>query len=252
MPPITETSESVRIQSAGSAAGTVRPKTIGAASEEGAPFLDMEDEDSVYGSVSGADGTGRLSNVEDGDGDDSAYDGMDEGPDSRRNGRFKRAVVEDFPLPPSSMPGYGQAQEPTGAMNPNSSQLSAQPAQPGTPTSPFPIPTTQPHMTFRALPLLASDLPHTQIQVVNSSNRPNDRGKEVLSFIILVEPGKRKEPWRVEKLYSDVLGLDARVRSSVGKSVIKKMVLLPEGRLWRDHAPAKADQRKVSSFVPSP
>jgi RalA-binding protein 1 len=100
--------------------------------------------------------------------------------------------------------------------------------------------------SFRALPLLASDLPFTQIQVSNSSVRPNEKGKDVLSFIVSVDPGHGKDGWRVEKLYSDVLGLDQRVRASVGKGVGKKIATLPEGKLWRDHAPAKVDQRKVS------
>ena len=98
---------------------------------------------------------------------------------------------------------------------------------------------------FRALPLLATDLPYTTIEVCNSTIRPNDRGKEVLSFSIAVNPGRGKDGWRVEKLYSDVLTLDTRVRGSIGKSMGKKLVSLPEGRLWRDHAPAKVDQRKV-------
>lgn len=98
---------------------------------------------------------------------------------------------------------------------------------------------------FRALPLLSSDLPHTTINVSHSFVRPNDRGKEVLSFVIHVNPGHGKEIWRVEKMYSDVLGLDQRVRSSVGKGVGKKIANLPEGKLWKDHAPAKVDQRKV-------
>jgi RalA-binding protein 1 len=54
----------------------------------------------------------------------------------------------------------------------------------------------------------------------------------------------------VEKLYSDVLGLDSRMRASVGKGVGKKMASLPEGKLWRDHAPAKVDQRKVRLIRP--
>jgi RalA-binding protein 1 len=99
--------------------------------------------------------------------------------------------------------------------------------------------------SFRALPLLASDMPHTQIQVSHSSIRPNDRGKDVLSFIVVVDPGQGKETWRVEKLYSDVLGLDSRIRAGVGKGVGKKIASLPEGKLWKDHAPAKVDQRKV-------
>lgn len=47
-------------------------------------------------------------------------------------------------------------------------------------------------------------------------------------------------------MYSDVLGLDQRVRNSVGKRIGKKIASLPEGKLWKDHAPAKVDQRKVS------
>jgi RalA-binding protein 1 len=100
-------------------------------------------------------------------------------------------------------------------------------------------------VAFRALPLLSSDLPHTNITVSHSFVRPNDRGKEVLSFIVFVDPGSGKDGWKVEKMYSDVLGLDQRVRSSVGKGIGKKIANLPEGKLWKDHAPAKVDQRKV-------
>jgi RalA-binding protein 1 len=101
---------------------------------------------------------------------------------------------------------------------------------------------------YRALPLLPTDLPTTVVSVSQSFVRPNDRGKEVLSFVITVNPGNGKEPWKVEKMYSDVVALDSRVRASVGKSVAKKITGLPEGKLWRDHAPAKVDQRKVREF----
>lgn len=107
--------------------------------------------------------------------------------------------------------------------------------------------TTTTSPAFRALPLISTDLPTTRINVTNSTIRPNDRGKEVLNFFIQVDPGHGKDPWQVEKLYSDVLGLDARIRASVGKGVGKKIASLPEGKLWRDHAPAKVDQRKVNS-----
>jgi len=101
---------------------------------------------------------------------------------------------------------------------------------------------------YRALPLLSSDLPTTLIQVSQSLVRPNDRGKEVLSFVIIVHPdpaNPTKESWKVEKMYSDVVALDARVRGTVGKAIAKKIVSLPEGKLWKDHAPAKVDHRKV-------
>jgi len=111
--------------------------------------------------------------------------------------------------------------------------------------------TVQAAASFRALPLLSSDLPHTHIVVSHSFVRPNDRGKEVLSFIVSVNPGHGKEGWKVEKMYSDVLSLDQRVRNSVGKGVGKKIGNLPEGKLWKDHAPAKVDQRKVSLHAKS-
>lgn len=109
-----------------------------------------------------------------------------------------------------------------------------------------------PNLTFRALPLIADDLKTTRVMVSHSSIKPNDRGKEVLSFEIEVDPGKGKEPWKVEKLYSDVLGLDHRLRAVIGKGVSKKIAALPEGKLWKDHAPAKSDQRKVSKTGRSP
>ncbi|KXN89381.1 putative Rho-type GTPase-activating protein 2 [Leucoagaricus sp. SymC.cos] len=104
----------------------------------------------------------------------------------------------------------------------------------------------QPKEQYRALPLLSSDLPTTIVSVSHSFVRPNDKGKEVLSFVIAVNPGNGgKDPWKVEKMYSDVVLLDSRVRASVGKNMGKKIVTLPEGKLWRDHAPAKVDQRKA-------
>ena len=153
--------------------------------------------------------------------------------------RDKDAIPDDFPLPPTTAsPGYPASEMLRVAQPPASD-----PMRP--PASPFPIADVTPQMKFRALPLLASDLPHTEINVVTSTIRPNERGKEVLSFVIAVNPGGGKEPWKVEKLYSDVLALDARVRANLSKNVLKKMATLPEGRMWRDHAPAKVDQRKV-------
>ncbi|KIJ62055.1 hypothetical protein HYDPIDRAFT_95330 [Hydnomerulius pinastri MD-312] len=107
-----------------------------------------------------------------------------------------------------------------------------------------------PSLTFRALPLIADDLKTTRVNVSHSTVKPNERGKEVLSFVIEVDPGNSgKESWKVEKLYSDVLTLDGRIRGVVGKGVVKKMGVVPEGKLWRDHAPAKADQRKAALEV---
>jgi RalA-binding protein 1 len=188
------------------------------------------------------------------------------------------AVVEDFPMPPShnihipsshalsldpaSLRTPTQANPHLSAEASASSQahwqqqlLETDDASVLLPESPLPasyLSPTKPTSsvgtgaTYRALRLLPADLGTTRVAVSHSSVKPNDRGKEVLSFVIEVNPGSGKAPWKVEKLYSDVLGLDHRVRTSVGKGVGKKMAVLPEGKIWRDHAPAKSDQRKVS------
>lgn len=106
-----------------------------------------------------------------------------------------------------------------------------------------------PSPTFRALPLVYDDLKTTRVTVLHSSVKPNDRGKDVLSFVLDVDPRNGKDSWKVEKMYSDFLGLDQRMRAAVGKSMAKKMGILPEGKVWKDHAPAKADQRKIALEV---
>ncbi|KAI0372788.1 RhoGAP-domain-containing protein [Pilatotrama ljubarskyi] len=234
----------------------------------------MEDEDSAYDS--GANGASSGSVQVTSFDDNSVAHGSD-GSDTRRRDAAaarKPPAVEDFPLPPSTTavaaqyaaqaagtpPRSGNSTETRdsrpslstsdshGHQAPSlaSSQSLVSEQQP--PPSPFPLPLPQgpPRMGFRALPLLAEDLPYTEVVVSNSTIRPNDRGKEVLSFIITVDPGRGKESWKIEKLYSDVLGLDTRVRATVGRSAAKKLATLPEGRLWRDHAPAKVDQRKAA------
>ncbi|CAL1714858.1 unnamed protein product [Somion occarium] len=241
--------------------------------EDNSEFLELEDGDSLYDSAGGSD-RGVLSSTTT-DPDDDPDDAADAHV-PRAKGKKRAAAVEDFPLPPSTPPVIhpggpeplttaqmqalaaaqrGQVQADSsgntgttgltpGHTTPGQSVSSLQP--PTTPVSPFTASLNDAQPTFRALPLLASDLPHTQVTVSHSSIRPNDRGKEVLSFTIVIDPGKGKETWKVEKLFSDVLTLDSRVRATLGKNVARKLVTLPEGKLWRDHAPAKVDQRKIA------
>lgn len=184
------------------------------------------------------------------------------------------AAADDFPLPPSNIHPYPQqsaiSQNSAGDQN-HASQSHKQPdlvhpsaLQPRSGSSRQKPPHSHPSQGdqnqamsplaatshFRALPLLSSDLPATKINVSHSFVRPNDRGKEVLSFVVHVSPGNNKPGWKVEKMYSDVLNLDQRVRQSIGKGVGKKIASLPEGKLWKDHAPAKVDQRKASQLSP--
>ncbi|KAF8518022.1 RhoGAP-domain-containing protein [Hysterangium stoloniferum] len=94
--------------------------------------------------------------------------------------------------------------------------------------------------------LIEADLIRCRISVVGSHIRPNDRGKEVLSFVVQVWPSMdRDDSWKVEKLYSDVLGLDGRIRSRLSRSNAKRLGNLPDSKLFKDNAPAKVDQRKA-------
>jgi RalA-binding protein 1 len=211
-------------------------------------FLDLEDSDSLYDSV-------------------ADYSLTSAGPQDIRKPPDVSAqppAADDFPLPPGiANPSNPSDSEPT-SRTPQalpSVDRARRMDGPESPTTPTPnaygsrssgMSTYQSVITeqeslvqFRALPLLPYDLPYTRINVTNSSIRPNDRGKDVLSFVVLVDPGNQKEPYLVEKLYSDVLGLDQRIRSRFGKNVHKKIPHLPDGKLWRDHAPSRVDQRKV-------
>ncbi|CAE6458876.1 unnamed protein product [Rhizoctonia solani] len=85
------------------------------------------------------------------------------------------------------------------------------------------------------------------ITVPLSHIRANERGKEVLSFVIEIalDPMSEREGWKIEKLYSDVLALDVKVRQTLSRSALKKIAPLPDAKLFKDNAPAKVDQRKM-------
>jgi RalA-binding protein 1 len=172
-------------------------------------------------------------------------------------------AADDFPLPPSivnqsnlndgeshlgtsqAIPAAERARKIDRAESPTTPTPNAYgPHSPFLPTYQSIIP-EQEATPFRALPLLPYNLPYTHITVTTSSIRPNDRGRDVLSFVIQVNPGNQKEPYMIEKLYSDVLGLDQRIRSRYAKNTVKKIPHLPDGKLWKDHAPSRVDQRKV-------
>ncbi|CUA70661.1 Rho GTPase-activating protein 21-B [Rhizoctonia solani] len=95
--------------------------------------------------------------------------------------------------------------------------------------------------------LTTFDLGTAIITVPLSHIRANERGKEVLSFVIEIalDPMSEREGWKIEKLYSDVLALDVKVRQSLGRSALKKIAPLPDAKLFKDNAPAKVDQRKM-------
>ncbi|KAI8376221.1 uncharacterized protein BYT42DRAFT_645861 [Radiomyces spectabilis] len=116
-----------------------------------------------------------------------------------------------------------------------------------------PIQSEEPHGMFSPFDNFAN----ISIKVLGSNIRTNDRGKEVISFVISV--GKKsnahekegsdadfEELWRVEKLYSDILGLDTKLKAQRNRAVTSRIGKLPDKALFATNAPSKVDQRKMA------
>ncbi|CAO1621952.1 unnamed protein product [Parajaminaea phylloscopi] len=97
-------------------------------------------------------------------------------------------------------------------------------------------------------------LRYATVKVSGTNIRAGERGKEVVSFFLVVEiadsaPRHGLSSWRIEKSYVDILALDAKVRHKHGKAAVKQMGIsgaqLPDKTLFKDHAPSKVDLRKV-------
>ncbi|CAO1639390.1 unnamed protein product [Sympodiomycopsis kandeliae] len=121
-------------------------------------------------------------------------------------------------------------------------------AMEGPPDATYTAATAQPHLNNHLLR-------QAKVTVAGSNLQYDDRGREVNSFFLVIEltsggrtPGSGLTTWKVEKLYSDVLALDAKLKHKHGKSAAKKMsggnVQLPDKSLFKDHAPSKVDLRK--------
>ncbi|KAJ3558631.1 hypothetical protein NP233_g11470 [Leucocoprinus birnbaumii] len=105
---------------------------------------------------------------------------------------------------------------------------------------------SEPNVGYRALPLLSSDLPTTRIIVSRTFTWRDEKGKELLWFFIIVDPGNGKESWGVERLYSHVLALNARVRSGVSRSIAKNIAPLPA---WGDRVGEGAGIKERSLVI---
>ncbi|KAG8735328.1 hypothetical protein FRC10_010736 [Ceratobasidium sp. 414] len=95
-------------------------------------------------------------------------------------------------------------------------------------------------------PLTLFDMGMAAIKVPRTHIRVNQYGKEVSSFTIevMLHPSANREEWKVEKLYSDVVALDIKIRQLLGRSALKEIAPLPEGKLFKNIAPSKVDQQK--------
>ncbi|KAI9262061.1 hypothetical protein BY458DRAFT_458948 [Sporodiniella umbellata] len=103
---------------------------------------------------------------------------------------------------------------------------------------------SSPNLTYhQEQPNALSDL---HLRVVGSMIKPNEKGKEVVAFVIAIGTCHQdafQEKWRIEKLYSDFLHLDAKLKQQQQKTRLGK---LPDKALFSSHAPNKVDQRKLA------
>ncbi|KAJ3163557.1 hypothetical protein HDU86_000138 [Geranomyces michiganensis] len=84
-----------------------------------------------------------------------------------------------------------------------------------------------------------------KVAVTGSQIRVNDKGREVIGFTISIKDLGGAELWRVEKVYSDFLSLDMKLKANQPKTVTGRIGKLPEKALFTTHSPSKSDQRKV-------
>ncbi|KAI7903597.1 uncharacterized protein BX663DRAFT_507037 [Cokeromyces recurvatus] len=101
-------------------------------------------------------------------------------------------------------------------------------------------------------PKTSLNLTHMHVRVVGSNIKPNEKGKEVISFIISIGSNKDEdihqfeEKWRVEKLYSDFLTLDSKLKAQRNRAITNRIGKLPDKALFSNNAPSKVDQRKIA------
>ncbi|KAJ3011619.1 hypothetical protein HKX48_006727 [Thoreauomyces humboldtii] len=83
------------------------------------------------------------------------------------------------------------------------------------------------------------------VAVTGSQIRLNDKAREVISFTITVKDAANADLWKIEKVYSDFLALDTKLKTNQPKALTSKIGRLPEKALFTTHSPTKSDQRKV-------
>ncbi|KAI9140951.1 hypothetical protein BKA69DRAFT_1077387 [Paraphysoderma sedebokerense] len=97
---------------------------------------------------------------------------------------------------------------------------------------------------------LRSSLHTATLPVVQSIIRPNHRNKDVASFVMSVRTDSTpdSELWCVEKLYSDFIHLDGKIRFQTRQipNVFNRLPRLPDKTLFSTHSPAKSDQRRAA------
>ncbi|ORX43361.1 RhoGAP-domain-containing protein [Piromyces finnis] len=86
-----------------------------------------------------------------------------------------------------------------------------------------------------------------RVKVIGSLIKINEKGKEIITFIILTSKltnSGTEENEKIEKSYADFVQLDSKLRSQE-KILVAKMGKLPDKSLFNSNSPSKRDQRKI-------
>ncbi|KAG0178980.1 hypothetical protein DFQ29_002745 [Apophysomyces sp. BC1021] len=101
--------------------------------------------------------------------------------------------------------------------------------------------------------IIANSSREIQVSIIGVSLKVNENEKDVVSFIISIShglssqsevPDDTEELWRVEKLYSDFLRLDAKLKAQADGSLVGRICRLPKKQLFASQTSNKIDQRK--------
>ncbi|KAG0052722.1 hypothetical protein BGZ83_002191 [Gryganskiella cystojenkinii] len=84
------------------------------------------------------------------------------------------------------------------------------------------------------------------VTVAGSNIKTNDKGKELLTFLVSIRQENGNEMWRVEKQYVDFVNLDSKLRITQSRNIINSLPRLPDKGLFSNHAPSKVDARKLA------
>lgn len=117
---------------------------------------------------------------------------------------------------------------------------------------------TSPTVHQQAFHMFGDSLEAVSIMVLGSNIKVNDKGRELLMFIVSVGrevqdntggPAPHRESdelWRVEKQYIDFVNLDSKLRITQSRNVVNNLPKLPDKSLFSTNAPSKSDARKLA------
>ncbi|GJJ69203.1 RalA-binding protein 1 [Entomortierella parvispora] len=98
----------------------------------------------------------------------------------------------------------------------------------------------------QAFSMFGDNLDTICVTVVGSNIKTNDKGKELLTFLVSIRQEGGDEMWRVEKQYMDFVNLDSKLRITQSRNIINSLPRVPDKSLFSTHAPSKVDMRKLA------